>query len=74
MNVEIVFYLFTILGIFILFLGGAYYQQKIINSFLKRKIYLVTELNFFESKIKQRQVYLNRYNFQKFNLKDVLVS
>ena len=74
MEVETVIYMFTLCGIVVLYLGSALYKQKIINVCLKNRIRLLSKLKFYESKIEQRQMYLNQYDLQKFNLKDVLIS
>ena len=74
MEVETVIYIFTLWGIVVLYLGSAFYKQKMINVCLKNRIRLLSKLKFYESKIEQRQMYLNEYDLQKFNLKDVLIS
>ena len=74
MEVETVIYIFTLWGIVVLYLGSAFYKQKMINVCLKNRIRLLSKLKFYESKIEQRQMYLNQYDLQKFNLKDVLIS
>ena len=74
MEVETVIYIFTLWGIVVLYLGSAFYKQKMINVCLKNRIRLLSKLKFYESKIEQRQMYLNEYDLQKFNLKDILIS
>ena len=74
MTTEINFILFTVLMIVILFLANAYYKQKIINDFLINEIEIKGYIKLFRHMIFRRQSYLDKYDFQRYNLDEALLE
>ena len=74
MTTELNFILFTALMIVILFLLNAYNKQKIINSFLMKEIEIKGCIKLFKRMIEKRQSYLDKYDFQLYNLDEALLE
>jgi len=72
MSTQISFIIFTVLIIFILFLVNAYHEQKIINLFLIKEIEIRGYINVLSELIQKRQSQLDKYDFQRYNLKEAL--
>ena len=60
--------------IVILFLLNAYNKQKIINSFLMKEIEIKGCIKLFRQMIEKRQSYLDKYDFQRYNLDEALLK
>lgn len=61
-------------AVFVVLLAYAYTKQKLINSFLMKELQIKEKLKSFKARIYIRQSYLNRYDFQLYNLGDVLIE
>jgi hypothetical protein len=73
MKTEYIILIITFLIILICILIDRYYQLKQYNYYLKRKYHLLLKIRLNEKIIDKRQYYLNRYNFQRYNLNESLL-
>jgi hypothetical protein len=74
MAIEYSILIFTLLTIVSIYFGFSYFNQKMINTCLKKELKLLYRIKQFQSCITKRQSFLRRYNFQKYNLKDALID
>lgn len=72
MKTELIIISFTFLGALICFVTNKYYEQKLLNKFLKKKFNLLYKIRVHKSIICKRHSHLDRYDFQLYNLKDSL--
>ncbi len=55
-------------------LANAYYQQKIINTYLVREIKIKSYIKKIKLMIYKRHSYLDKYDFQRYNLDESLLK
>lgn len=74
MKTEIFFIIITLLIILIIFLAYVYYQQKIINTYLRREIKIRGYIQSLKQLIFKRHLFLDNYDFQRCNLDESLLK
>lgn len=72
MKTELFILIFTVLSSTICVVVYKYYEQKLLNKHLKQKFSLLYKIRVYQSFISKRHLYLDRYNFQLYNLSEAL--
>jgi|GEM_PF-4681416 len=74
MKAEFFILIFTVLTSIICVVVYKYYEQKQLNTHLRQTFSLLYNIRVYQSFISKRDLYLDRYNFQLYNLNEALLE